>query len=535
MVKPVLACLLLLLTLAACTDGERMRRQLHALEARNQADSLLTDERLATTLCRYFDSHGTPNERMLAHYLLGRTYADLGEAPHALDEYHTAADCADTTAKDCDYRQLCRIYSQMADVFYHQNLITDYLSSLNQSIHYAVSAKDTLAELNSMAHKIVGYTKLKDNKTAIDTFRFVYRRYCQLGYSQFAARYIPLILRTLLDEGQLEETKHFIEIYEKESGYFDASGQIEKGREVFYYHKGLFFLSTLQYDSAEYYFRKEIEEGLDFNNQNAASKGLALLYQKTDIPDSAAKYALYSYAMNDSAYVHMATKEVEQAQAMYKYSRNQRLAIENAEKARDANRKMTILIIIVLLLMAFVGWLIRYYRMKRTAQKFEYDLAVSERFVLKSELDNLKAKDYDSLVQQKEQEIKRLSQIISKSKYLQNHSEKALSDSRIFQLVQAKATRGESLSEEEWTEIDSVLSEVLPTFYQYISSYRSSLNLKEYQTCMLLRMHVQPTSISNMLTVNGSYVTKMSRQIMEKLFHESGTSKELMKRLLVIK
>ena len=103
----------------SCTDGERMRRQLACLQARNQTDSLLTNDSLAQALCDYFDSHGTSNEQVLAHYLLARTYTDKGEAPQALDEYHRAAECADTTSEDCDYLLLAKVHGQMAELLYH--------------------------------------------------------------------------------------------------------------------------------------------------------------------------------------------------------------------------------------------------------------------------------------------------------------------------------------------------------------------------------------------------------------------------------
>lgn len=118
--KYLVTLLLTLLLLLSCTDGERMRRELAGLQARNQADSLLTDDSLALALCDYFDRHGTANEKMLAHYLLGRTYADMGEAPAALDAFHQAAECADTTAVDCDYSLLARIHGQTANLFYYQ-------------------------------------------------------------------------------------------------------------------------------------------------------------------------------------------------------------------------------------------------------------------------------------------------------------------------------------------------------------------------------------------------------------------------------
>ena len=77
----------------------------------------------------FFDDHGTPNDRLLAHYLLGRAYHDHGEAPMALQCYQDAIDCADTLSTDCDYPQLARVYGQMAQIFYEQGLYREQLDS----------------------------------------------------------------------------------------------------------------------------------------------------------------------------------------------------------------------------------------------------------------------------------------------------------------------------------------------------------------------------------------------------------------------
>ena len=142
--------LLLLPLLAACHPGRhaRMQAELAHLQALNQADSLLINDSLAQALALYFDDHGTPNEQMEAHYLLGRTYADRGEAPAAIAAYHDAIDRADTTAADCDYRQLCRVYSQMAKIFYQQNLVKDNLDALELSIKFGLKGKDTISAIN---------------------------------------------------------------------------------------------------------------------------------------------------------------------------------------------------------------------------------------------------------------------------------------------------------------------------------------------------------------------------------------------------
>ena len=103
--------------------GFRMRYRLHRLNALNKVDTLFRSVDEAKELADYFDDHGTPNEQMLAYYLLGRAYYDIHEAPMALSCFQTASEKADTTAADCDFRQLSRVYGQMSNIFYHQNLM----------------------------------------------------------------------------------------------------------------------------------------------------------------------------------------------------------------------------------------------------------------------------------------------------------------------------------------------------------------------------------------------------------------------------
>ena len=111
----------------------QMRAALVALQAANQADSVFTTDSLAVELVRYFDHPlhfwTISNDRLMAHYLLGRCYADMGEAPRAIEEYSEAVEQADTTASDCDLRTLRAVYGQMANVFHQQNLPEEEIES----------------------------------------------------------------------------------------------------------------------------------------------------------------------------------------------------------------------------------------------------------------------------------------------------------------------------------------------------------------------------------------------------------------------
>ena len=59
----------------------RMQYLLQRMNAENKSDVIFTSDSLAMELADHFDDHGTTNEQVLAHYLLGRALSDMGEAP----------------------------------------------------------------------------------------------------------------------------------------------------------------------------------------------------------------------------------------------------------------------------------------------------------------------------------------------------------------------------------------------------------------------------------------------------------------------
>lgn len=92
--RHLLTIFVLLLALACCTtetDRIRMRAGLDSINMRNRnyLSFMVSD---VQPYVIFFDEHGTANDRLLAHYLLGRAYYDQGEAPMALECYHDAID-----------------------------------------------------------------------------------------------------------------------------------------------------------------------------------------------------------------------------------------------------------------------------------------------------------------------------------------------------------------------------------------------------------------------------------------------------------
>ena len=91
----------------------RMRLALLRAKACNKLQLPLNRDSLLM-LDSYFADHGTPNERMLAKYIIGCSYLDDNDAPRALEYFHEAASMADTTNVDCDWRTLQKVHVQSA-------------------------------------------------------------------------------------------------------------------------------------------------------------------------------------------------------------------------------------------------------------------------------------------------------------------------------------------------------------------------------------------------------------------------------------
>ena len=159
--KIVLYIILLMLVLSACTaDHEAMRQRLQYVSDCNRADTVFSEAWLPTvdSLVIYFDHHGSANDRMMAHYVQGRVYRDLGEAPQALECYQHAAEVADTTSNDCDLYTLYAVNGQMANLFHAQFLPGDEMQVLQMAEHIAwkinptaTAAKSTIANIHLMS------------------------------------------------------------------------------------------------------------------------------------------------------------------------------------------------------------------------------------------------------------------------------------------------------------------------------------------------------------------------------------------------
>ncbi len=547
------SALTLLRSMSFSSTADRMYHFLLLADACNKCYDTLPPDSILREVADFYDRHGSANEQVRAHYLLGCAYRDMGEAPQALQCYQDAVDLADTISDKNDYRLLCRVYSQMAYIFYRQGLYHKHLELMKTSVNYAWRGNDTLAAVLNYENLVHSYRELDMPDSMLIVSENAYRLYTQYGYNKYAASALSNNFRILIKNREWEKVKKLMSYYELESGFFDSSGNIEHGREIYYNVKGYYHLGKGEFDTAEYFFRKELHDGKDFNNQNAGAYGLAELFHILHQPDSAAKYYQYAYAMNDSMYAQKTTEEVARMQAMYDYSRHQKM-IRDVEKKVEHERSIWqwggVLFLFILLIIAFViknirnekkTALLKYEHSKEIVRRIKEDIerAKKEIVVLKTTQDSAVIE----LLEEKEKQIAILSEElkqalgnklkVSVENQLSNKEEKLKLD-KTYKTIILDIYKGKELTKENWEQLTGLLHYYFPECSNFIMSKRYMLSDEEYRVCILIRLHVMPKSIGMIIKKSDGSVTNIRIRLLKKLFGEEGKAKDFDKKLTFI-
>ena len=344
-------CALLLVPACSGGDKEQMLHQLEELERMNRAYEPMTNDTLAQQLVDYFDRHGTSNERMRAHYVLGCTYRDMGESPRAVASYQDAIDRADTTDANCDFRTLSCVYSQLAMVLHRQLLLSDEIVARRRSTHFAEKAGDMQIAIGEKKLSAAAYILLNKRDTAETIIKDAIQLYLKHGYEQKALQTTTMLMFLYIDEpDSLDALKSLIDQFDNKFALFDEHHELPSTKRKFYYYKGKYFERVGLLDSAEYYYRKVYHPDMLLTAQNSMYKGLLGVFQKRDIADSVFKYAQLYCAVNDSSIALNDQERIAQMTASYNYENYQRQAIFNMEKARDR-----LLVAIVFMVLAVIG------------------------------------------------------------------------------------------------------------------------------------------------------------------------------------
>ena len=94
-----------------------------------------------------------------------------------------------------------------------------------------------------------------------------------------------------------------------------------------------------------------------------------------------------------------------------------------------------------------------------------------------------------------------------------------------YHMLQQRMVSGQRLKEEDWNAIETQLKTVYPGFTSQLRNLYPMSEL-EYQTCLLIKLHIAPSDIATVLARDVSTISTVRSRLYKKVFGQKGGSKE---------
>ena len=544
---------------------DAMRLELLRAKAMNRADSLFTTDSLMLRVAEYYRRHGSQNDRMLSLYLLGCTYRDMGAAPRAIETWQRAAAEADTTSQDCDLSTLMRIHSQMGRLFRMQHLPEYEKEELEQAEALCWRMRDTISAIAFEQASCNSLFNKKDYKGCIQRADTLYHKYMAMGLTEDAALVSVFCVRSYLELKDLNNVKHYLEIYESYALSEKDHRKINGGLAPYYIYKGNYYLGIGNIDSAEYCFRHAMPEMHLLHNDVAVYWGLQKVYDAKHQADSVLKYCdLYGRA-KERSYASDIARSTADAKNLYDYSVEQRIANEITEVS---TKRKVWLISVIWGTLFLVFFFFLHDLQKRRKYKYlrqEYETKMKDLISARQRLGE--AKREKTLILKKREKEKSQDQ-----KSIDEYEEKILHSNRVIQdqsdEIQklrgqveflgselAKMKAGDTklrleqseiviylkdfltnikpdshVSAEKWQELEDTVNMIYPSFYSQMHQ-NCGLSKNHYRVCMLTLADFSSSDINTLLDMKSSYTSTVKIRLLKTIYGSTGKAGDFEKKI----
>ena len=516
------------------SKAQKMRYELLRHKAMNKAYISFTSDSIMKEVVDYYDRHGSANERMLANYVLGCVYRDMHEVPLALEYYNKAAEQADTTAADCDYGTLYRVYSQMGFLFDKQYLPYQELEAFGKAVRYAYLAKDTLNAIINYQNRGIAYDYLGNKDSVIAINLHAAEMYKRIRNNEAAAIALGCNYSYYIDKGDSVNARKAFESYT--STRYEGNSNYGDAKAFLLCEKGTYYMFVSRLDSAFSCLNQSLKLSKSYSNKAAATKVLAQYYARVNKPVLAMKYALKTSEYNDSDFLAVRESQLQQIQAMYNYGRNQEIARKAELKAERITMLVYVLIaggvVIFLLLTNLYLRQLKKKKEKIVVTKQLYDdslLKLRQKQEEQELLRTVNDRKIADVIKEKEQMINKLKDDLKDIR--DKYSNSSLSDvdillkeSSIYKRIKyLELHPKEIMRENDWIELEETIEQLIPSF---IPLLKNRLNVMAYRICLLVKLEISTSSIAILLGLSSSAISKYRKVMLEKLCGRSGKPKD---------
>ena len=524
-----------------CSESNRMRFYLLYAEAANKAFAQLPSDSVMRCVADHYDRHGTPNEQMCAHYLLGCTYRDLNNRSKAQEEYFRAIYSVDTLSADCNYMLLSRVYGQLGELYVFDTAPRMTLEIFRQCGEYALRANDSLMWADAYRKQAFCYTQLERPDSAIYILKRTQTILEALGRKQDAVRLSLSLCVAFLDKKDVSTAATHMDLYEKYSGLVRKDNTVVPGiaSETYYTCKVKGFLLTKKPDSVLVYTQRMINSGKSGYVRGAYGY-MAKAYEMLGKKDSVVKYVkLYSEKIA-SDYYEKVGLHLQDLQMNFDIEKAYKKAEQKDAEAKRNSLFLRIVFLSVVLLSVIALLVYRKYWKKKTAEvhilrdRYHYlqqqGKQTKERIALLEASDTNKEKMLTELRQQVQVYKKNLSTL---NAYQGKEAEVdvigvkdefvSLGMDIIERLHEcAKNNMSFGMDHAVWLELFNYIDGKSSNLLQLTTNREIKLNPKEQRVCFLVWAGFTPVEMSVLLSASKQNMSTIRARLLKKIFGVDG-------------
>lgn len=525
-----------------------MKWRLLMATAQNKLYMQMPTDSAFSEVVAYYDRNGSDNEKMQSRYLLGCIYRDMNDAPKAIECYNYVLEHFSDIDSQEGYKLLALSYGEKADLLYAQLLLPKAIAAYNKAILYSEKCNDSLLLADNYNYKSFAYSLLNMYDSAIVANETSTKILLALNRKTDAAIVHGCNMINYLKKKDFVKLKKAVDMYEFNSGLFH-DGEIEKGKEIFYYFKASYYLNVNNLDSANYYFYKDLSLCSDYENKHAATEGLAQVYTLVNNKDSIAKYTTLASAWNDSLYLNKNSELSAKNEALYSYNSYKTSAAKSMHENQTTKfsyRIVLVLIVILILLGIFfirkktqmVWWrhnqLLTKMKKYRDESKSIADNKILENNKLKTI--NQKLFNEKSAIESEKNDLqKKLDEYKENEELLKsiptiNEVDKLILESSVYGIIYNYSQKRKSINEGILTKLFEMMNTILPSFRTKMMSVEPLAQL-DYAICILVRLHFRPADICVLLDIDSATLSMKRKRLLKKVYGMDGSAKDFDQRV----
>jgi tetratricopeptide (TPR) repeat protein len=466
-------------------------------------------------LVDYFENH----RRVLPSYLgsvgpalpylyAGRVFADLGDAPQALDYYQKALDAqpksemekgewkTDNAADRRLAKQRGLLHSFIGILLSYQDLFDEAIPHFVEANQWAERAKDTvdiIFNLRDIAEqykflekpdsslffyeKALDYAKISDNhKRRNDINLQIARLYNQLGNYHLAYDFLQAGFSPI-DSTNISAT---------------------------YSIAATTYLGLGKKDSASFYLSQLIKTGNKYGKRFAHRELSELAMQRGNLVSASEHFRQYKL-LDDSIQKRDNAETVARMHAAYNYQKH----VKEAQRLKEANTLRGWLICLGILVLLVLLFLLLWVRAKARERK----LRLQELHRIHEEL---QAK-YALLTEDKANDHSYASRLAELEKEKIWVSTRRIQESDVFKKLLQDPTCAVS-NQEIWDEVERVVNEAYPGFSDRLRLLLPRISAKEKQVSLLLKAQLTHQLIAEIICETQNGESNIRRRLFKKLY-----------------